>query len=55
MANDYPFSLLKRKDSAFYYVRFRNETTGAYLPARSTKETDRKKAVAVAIKWYGAG
>ena len=53
--SDLPFSLAKRAGSNFYYVRFKNETTGGYLPARSTKETDRKKAVAVALKWYGAG
>lgn len=50
-----PFSIFKRKDSKFYYVRFFNEITGGYLPAKTTKETSRKKAVETALKWYAVG
>lgn len=49
-----PFSLSKRKNSRFYYVRFKN-SEGKYLSAVSTQEADYDKAVSVSLKWYASG
>lgn len=45
-----PFSLSKRKDSTFYYVRFKIES-GKYSTAISTKQTDKKQAEKTAWEW----
>ncbi len=50
--SEIPFSLVTRKNSPFIYVRFKNEETGEYLSARSTKQTDRKSAIKTAWEWY---
>lgn len=50
-----PFTLSKRKDSPFFFVRFKDETTGKYLNAVSTKKADRAEAEKVAWKWYSEG
>jgi integrase len=55
MSNNLPFSITKRAGRRFYYVRFKNETTGDYLPAISTKETDRRQAVKTAFNWLQNG
>ena len=48
----FPFSLFKRKSSQYYYVKFKDEKTGLYLSAISTKETDKDEAMKKAWKWY---
>lgn len=49
-----PFTLSKRKDSNFYYVRFKTES-GKYLTAISTKQTDKKQAEKIAWEWFRKG
>lgn len=44
-----PFSLTKR--NGIFYVRFKNELTGKYLSAKSTRTADRKEAEQTAWKW----
>lgn len=53
--SNFPFSLLKRQDSPFYYVRFKNESTGDYLPAKSTKQTEKRQAEKIAWEWFKNG
>lgn len=56
MANyKFPFSLFKRKSSRYYYVKFKDEKTGVYSAAVSTKETDRTHAMKKALLWYSNG
>ena len=53
--SDTPFILLKRKNSPYYQVRFRNPDTTSttrYFSAKSTKETVRSKAIAKAWQMY---
>lgn len=50
-----PFLLSRRKDSPFFFVRFKNEKTGKYLNAISTKKTDRDEAEKLCWKWYSEG
>lgn len=55
MANDEPFILSKRKDSPYYQVRFKNpnkNSAARFLPAKSTKETVKSKALAKAWSMY---
>lgn len=55
MANEEPFIISKRKDSPYYQVRFKNpdkNSTNRFLPAKSTKETIKSKAVAKAWSMY---
>lgn len=49
-----PFILSRRKDTPFYYVRFKGKN-GKYLTAISTKKTDRDEAEKIAWKWYSEG
>lgn len=49
-----PFSLSKRSNSRFYYVRFK-DSSGNYLSAVSTKESNYDKALKVAWQWYASG
>ena len=49
-----PFSLSKRKNSRFYYVRFK-DSAGNYMSAVSTKESDYDAAVKTAWQWYSSG
>lgn len=44
MKNNFPFSITKRKESDYYYVRFKG-ADGKYLSWKSTKESDYGKAV----------
>jgi len=37
-----PFSIIKKKDRRFFSVRFKNEQTGKYLPAISTKKESKQ-------------
>ena len=50
-----PFTITKRKDSSFYSVRFKNEKTGKYLPALSTKQKDKDAAIKTVWLWYSQG
>jgi integrase len=50
-----PFSVFLRGDRPYYYVSFKNEKTGAYLPAISTKKADEDAAVRQAWAWYREG
>ena len=49
-----PFSITSRANSPFYYVRFRNETTGKFLSWKSTKETNYNRAVRKAWEMYNS-
>lgn len=58
MACEEPFILSKRKDSPYYQVRFKNpdkNSTIRFLPAKSTKETVKSKAIAKAWSMYNEG
>ena len=44
-----PFSFLRR--NGIYYVRFKNELTGNYISAKSTRTGDKKEAERIAWKW----
>jgi len=50
-----PFSLFLRADRPNYYVAFKNETTGRFLPAISTKKDNEKDALRQAWAWYREG
>lgn len=52
---EFPFTISKRKDSKFYSVRFKDEINGGYLPAISTKQTDKREAIKTALEWYSSG
>lgn len=48
-----PFSIYKR--GGIFYVRFRNEVTGKYLPGKSTGKASRKEAEKTAWEWFKNG
>jgi hypothetical protein len=50
-----PFSVFPRKGRPYYYVAFKNEETGRYLPAISTKKTKKTDAERQAWVWYREG
>ena len=53
--SDEPFILSKRKNSPYYQVRFKNPDTTSkqrYLPAKSTKQTVKSKALVSAWEMY---
>jgi len=50
-----PFSLFLRSDRPNYYVAFKNETTGRFLPAISTKKNNENDALRQAWAWYREG
>ena len=50
-----PFSIFKRTGRRFYYVAFKNEKTGEYLPAISTKQETESGAVSTAFQWLKDG
>ena len=50
-----PFSIFKRSTSPYFYVKFRNEETGRYLPAISTKQESEKEASKVVFEWLRTG
>ena len=55
MAVEEPFILSKRKNSPYYQVRFKNPdktSKDRFLPAKSTKETVRSKALVKAWAMY---
>jgi len=50
-----PFSIFKRKDKPYFYVQFKNERTGGYLSAISTRQTSEAEAIKTAWEWYNKG
>jgi len=54
MAN-FPFSIIKRQGRRFFYVAFKNEETGGYLPAISTKQETKSAAIQTAFRWLRDG
>ena len=50
-----PFSVFRRAGRRFYYVAFKNENTGEYLPAISTKQETESGAVKTALQWLKDG
>ena len=50
-----PYSIFKRSNSRYYYVKFKNEKTGDYMPAISTKQESEKEASKTVIEWLKTG
>jgi integrase len=50
-----PFSVFKRADRPCYSVSFKNEATGEYYPAISTRQKDEAEAVKTAFAWLRDG
>jgi len=50
-----PFSVFLRGNRPYYYVAFKNDETGRYFPAISTKKTTETAAVKQAWVWYREG
>jgi hypothetical protein len=50
-----PFSVFLRGNRPYYYVAFKNDETGKYLPAISTKKTTEATAIKQAWVWYREG
>jgi len=50
-----PFSIFKKNDRRFFSVRFKNEQTGKYLPAISTKKETESEAIQIAFDWLKNG
>jgi integrase len=50
-----PFSVFLREGRPNYYVAFKNEETGSYLPAISTKQPVKDEAIRQAWIWYRNG
>ncbi|MCL2879916.1 MAG: site-specific integrase, partial [Treponema sp.] len=50
-----PFSIFLRGGRPCYYVAFKNEDTGKYLPAVSTKKIKKSDAERQAWVWYREG
>jgi len=46
-----PFSVFKKGQRRFYYVRFKDELTGKYLPTISTKKETKAEAIQTAFDW----
>lgn len=52
--SEYPFIITKRKESPYYYVRFKNNN-GKYLSWKSTGKADKQEATRLALQWYSTG
>ena len=50
-----PFSIFRRAGRRFYYVQFKNEKTGEYMSAISTKQETESGAVSTAFQWLKDG
>ena len=50
-----PFSVFKKGQRRFFYVRFKNEQTGEYLPVISTKKETKAEAIKTAFDWLRDG
>lgn len=53
--SDYPFSLIKRKDRPFYYVRFKDSKTNKVILTKSTETSSKKEALKIAMEWQVKG
>ncbi|MDR3139815.1 MAG: site-specific integrase, partial [Treponema sp.] len=50
-----PFSVFRRAGRRYYSVSFKNESTGEYLPAISTKQEAEAAAIQTAFQWLRDG
>jgi len=50
-----PFSIFKRADRPCYLVSFKNDETGKYLPAISTRRKTESEAIKIAFAWLRDG
>lgn len=50
-----PFTLYHRKTSPCFYVRFRDELTGEYGKAISTRARTKREAIRIAYQWLAEG
>jgi len=50
-----PFTVFKRTDRLYYLVKFKNEATGEYYPAISTKQETEAAAIKTAFAWLRDG
>jgi hypothetical protein len=50
-----PLSVFRRAGRRYYSVQFKNETTGEYLPAISTKQETEAAAMQTALQWLKDG
>ena len=50
-----PFSIFRRAGRRYYYVQFKNEETGEYYPAISTKQETEPAAAKTAFAWLRDG
>jgi integrase len=55
MLESLPYSIFKRANRPYYLVSFKDEITGQYLPAISTKQLTKAGAVKTAIQWLRDG
>ena len=55
MLDSLPYSIFKRADRPFYMVSFKNEITGEYLPAISTKQATKTGAIKTTVEWLRSG
>jgi integrase len=55
MLDSLPYSIFKRADRPYYLVSFKNEITGKYLPAISTKQVTKSAAIKTAVEWLRKG
>jgi integrase len=55
MPKSLPFSIYKRAGRRYFYVSFKNEKTGEYFPAISTRQESEKDAIATGFKWLQEG
>ena len=50
-----PFSIFRRSGRRYYYVQFKNESTGEYYPAISTKQETEPAVAKIAFEWLRDG
>jgi len=50
-----PFSVFKRADRPCYLVKFKNESTGEYYPAISTRQKTEAEAMKTTFAWLRDG
>jgi hypothetical protein len=50
-----PFSMFKRADRPCYLVSYKNEATGEYYPAISTRQKDEAEALKTDFAWLRDG
>ena len=55
MLDSLPYSIFKRSDRPYYLVSFKNEITGEYFPAISTKQVTKTAATKTIIEWLRDG